>query len=57
VKPLSNLDDIRRQAEDEFNDKWSKGIFPGWERQVGDSGMNELFCVACKFIGCNRLYQ
>ena len=47
VKPLSNLDDIRIEAEKEFNEQWTKGKFPGWEKQVGVGG--DLFCVACKY--------
>ncbi|CAI2161914.1 8692_t:CDS:2 [Funneliformis geosporum] len=49
VKPLSNLDDIRIDAERTFNEKWAQGKFPGWERQIGaDDGSIDLFCVACR---------
>ena len=50
VKPLSNLDDIRNEAEKEFNEKWTQGKFPGWEKQIGaDNNSIDLFCVACKY--------
>ncbi|PKC73150.1 hypothetical protein RhiirA1_530621 [Rhizophagus irregularis] len=49
VKPLSNLDDIRNEAEREFNEKWAQGKVHGWEKQIGaDDDSTDLFCVACK---------
>ncbi|CAG8537906.1 4414_t:CDS:2 [Paraglomus occultum] len=49
VKPLSNLDEIRKQTENEFNARWQQGKFPGWERRFGqDELTSDLFCVACR---------
>ncbi|CAG8537474.1 18408_t:CDS:10 [Acaulospora morrowiae] len=48
VKPLSNLDDIKKETETDFNQKWKNGTFPGWERQIGDEISSSLFCVACR---------
>lgn len=51
VKPLSNLDDIRNEAEREFNEKWAQGKVLGWEKQIGaDDDSADLFCVACKYL-------
>lgn len=51
VKPLSNLDDIRNEAEREFNEKWAQGKVHGWEKQIGaDDESTDLFCVACKYL-------
>jgi len=50
VKPLSNLDEIRKQTEHEFNARWQQGKFPGWERQIGQEELaSDLFCVACTY--------
>ncbi|CAH1756258.1 5031_t:CDS:2 [Entrophospora sp. SA101] len=47
VKPLSNLESIRNEVEKEFNEKWSQGKFPGWEKKIGSNVSGDLFCVAC----------
>ncbi|CAG8475925.1 582_t:CDS:2 [Diversispora eburnea] len=48
VKPLSNLDDIKKEVEVDFDQKWNDGIFPGWLRPIGEEISHNLFCVACK---------
>lgn len=49
VKPLSNMGEIRSEAQQEFDTKWTEGSLPGWPKiDQEDAPPTDLFCVACK---------
>ncbi|KAG0031254.1 hypothetical protein BGZ81_001543 [Podila clonocystis] len=49
VKPLSNMDEIKTEAQQEFDSKWAEGSLPGWPKiDQEDAPPTDLFCVACK---------
>ncbi|KAG0212850.1 hypothetical protein BGX28_005506 [Mortierella sp. GBA30] len=49
VKPLSNLDEIKDDARQEFDKKWQEGTLPGWPKvEQVEAPSTDLFCIACK---------
>ncbi|KAF9586097.1 Splicing factor 3A subunit 3 [Lunasporangiospora selenospora] len=49
VKPLTNIVEIKRDAQTEFEVKYEQGELPGWPKVAQeDAPSTDLFCVACK---------
>ncbi|OZJ06928.1 hypothetical protein BZG36_00173 [Bifiguratus adelaidae] len=52
AKPLYNLPDLRERTRKQFDQQWSEGKVPGWEKKLGedDVDMNgeAMFCLACE---------
>ena len=49
VKPLSNIQEIKDEARQEFETKWKEGSLPGWPKKEDESTPSTgLFCLACK---------
>ncbi|CDS07257.1 hypothetical protein LRAMOSA01206 [Lichtheimia ramosa] len=48
AKPLFDLDELERKAQQELEEKWSTGQLPGWEEIANESNTPELYCNACQ---------
>ncbi|KAF9191251.1 hypothetical protein BGZ51_007571 [Haplosporangium sp. Z 767] len=49
VKPLSNMEEIRSDARQEFDEKWKEGALTGWPKvEQEEAPSTDLFCIACK---------
>ncbi|GJJ77088.1 splicing factor 3A subunit 3 [Entomortierella parvispora] len=49
VKPLTNIEEIKEDARQEFEAKWKEGTLPGWPKKEEESTPSTgLFCLACK---------
>lgn len=43
------MDEIKTEAQQEFDSKWAVGSLPGWPKiDQEDAPPTDLFCVACK---------
>jgi hypothetical protein len=52
ARPLTSLAELKREAEEEFNEQWKAGTFPGWDHQrdkLNDAEQDALFCPACNY--------
>ncbi|KAJ2711135.1 Pre-mRNA-splicing factor sap61 [Coemansia spiralis] len=46
--PLFDLPAMQRQARDEFDDAWNKGLVPGWAPAAASNDQAPLHCAVCQ---------